>query len=280
MEKSAPGGCAVTGLGLLLGFAAIEGGIVLIAWSLHQMLGSGFHPRSVTGAVAGVLILFAGPQLWFLSAGAHKRVTWRQAVAAAPDLALAGYFIVGWAAPQLIGYKAAASLVGIMVLEFIIIHASVAMVMVPRLLAERPGQHHPWLTGRRAVVGLAVIYSIFAASISAAFKSAWLFIGFWILVGNKFIGDWLAPETQAEERHRQHMARWAMSACLYLVLTFGSIFVPVPRLGAMSASRGAGIWEQYPEQAVMMGALYFALLGFCELYGAFSKVEVKAAETR
>ncbi|TAK84268.1 MAG: hypothetical protein EPO20_14930 [Betaproteobacteria bacterium] len=193
MKEDDGRGCLPVGLGLLLGFVAIEGGIILIASSLHPMLAAdGFHPRWVTGAIAGVLILFAGPQLWFLAAGGRKKVGWAQAAAAAPDLALAGYFVLGWAAPQLIGSKAAGTLVGIMVLEFIIIHASVR-------------RRHP----------------------GAA---------------------------------------------------FGSIFIPVPRLGATSLSRGEGLWEQHPEQAVMMGALYFALLGFCELYGGFTRV--RAADGR
>lgn len=269
MDKNGGRGCFPVGLGLLLGFLAIEGGIVLIAWSLHQMLGSGFHPRSVTGAVAGVLILFAGPQLWFLAAGGRKHITWRQAIAALPDLALAGYFIAGWAAPQLIGGKAAGTLPAIMVLEFIIIHASIGLVAFPQQVkasAEGPW----WKTPRGAFVGLLALYSIAAAGISAAVGTAWLFVGFWILVGNKFIGDWLAPGAQAQERMQQHMGRWAMSAGLYLFLAFGSIVIPVPRLAATSLSRGDGLWETHPEQAVMMGALYFALLGFCELYGGFN----------
>ncbi|MNC96426.1 hypothetical protein D3C83_137920 [compost metagenome] len=52
----------------------------------------------------------------------------------------------------------------------------------------------------------------------------------------------------------------------------GSVFVPVPRLGATSASQGDGLWEQNPEQAVAMGAMYFAALGFCELYGGFRRI--------
>lgn len=280
MDKDDGRGCFPVALGLLLGFAAIEGGMVLIAWSLHQMFGSGFHPRSVTGAVAGVLIVFAGPQLWFLAVGGRKKVTWAQAVAAAPDLALAGYFLVGWAAPQLIGSKAAGTLVGIMVLEFVVIHASVMLVAAPKFDKEHKADAHWWLTGRALTGWLALAYSVSAAGVSAAFGTAWLFIGFWLLIGNKFIGDWLAPAQDQEERFRQHMARWGLSAGLYLLLAFGSIFIPVPRLGATSLSRGDGLWETHPEQAVMMGALYFALLGFCELYGGFNKIEVKAAETR
>jgi hypothetical protein len=281
MKDDGGRGCLPVALGLLLGFVAIEGGIVLIAWSLHHMLGSGFHPRWVTGAVAGVLILFAGPQLWFLAAGGRKHVTWRQAMAAAPDLGLAGWFVLGWAAPQVIGHKAAGLLVGVMVLEFVIIHASIMLVALPMSITRKEGD--PWWKSERgAMAGLVLMYSVFAAGMSAGFKSAWLFIGFWMLVGNKFIGDWLAPAAEAEERKRRHMARWGVSAGLYLLLAMGSIFIPVPRLGAISGSSGDGLWERNPEQAVMLGALYFALLGFCELYGGFNKVSeaTAAAETR
>jgi hypothetical protein len=281
--KGSTEGCLPAGLGILLGFAAIEGGVVLAAASLHQMLGpSSFHPRAITGAVAGVLIASAGPQLWFLATHSRPKVTWRQALAALPDLALAGWFVFGWAAPQVIGSKAAGMLVGVMVMEFIIIHASVMLVAMPKK-AFAGSVERTWWQSERAVVGwLLLLYSIFAAGMSAAFSTAWLFVGFWALIANKFIGDWLAPAAQAEERTRQHMARWGVSAGLYLLLAMGSIFIPVPRLGAISSSRGDGLWEQHPEQAVAMGALYFALLGFCELYGGFNKVQIptEATETR
>jgi hypothetical protein len=273
-KQAGGGGCAPVALGLVLGFAAIEGGIVLTAVSLHQMLAdpSAFHPRAVTGALAGVVIAFAGPQLWFVATRSRPTLNWRQAVASLPDFFLAGWFVLGWAAPQVIGRHAAGMLVGVMVLEFIIIHASVALVAFPQQVA---GEAHglPWWKTRRAVtVWLLLLYSVFAAGISAAFKTVWLFLGFWALVANKFVSDWLSPAALAEERKRRHMARWGTSAALYLLLVAGSIFIPVPRLGAISATRGGGLWEQHPEQAVMMGALYFALLAFCELYGGFDKL--------
>lgn len=279
MEKAeSDSGCALIALGMVAGFAAIEGGVVLIAASLHQILGIGvYHPLAMAGAIAGVLLLFAGPQLWFLATRAWPKVSAAQALAAFPDLALAGWFVLGWAAPQVIGKQAAGMLVGVMVLEFIIIHGSIALVAAPREIAKRAGDGAWWKSERAALAGLALMYSLFAAGISAAFHTAWLFIGFWMLIGNKFIGDWLTPPAQAEERLRRHMARWGLSAGLYLFLTAGSIFIPVPRLAAISGSSGDGLWEQHPEQAVMMGALYFALLGFCELYGGFNKAPAKAA---
>lgn len=265
-------------LGLVAGFAAIEGGIVLVAAALHDLLGSGgYHPLAAAVAVGGVLLLFAGPRLAFLASRAAPKVTAHQALAAAPDLALAGWFVLGWAAPQVIGRQAAGMLVGVMVLEFIIIHASIALVAAPPAIAQKAADGVWWKSEKAVFAGQLLMYSVAAAGISAAFQTAWLFAGFWILMANKFIGDWLTPSAQAEDRMQRHMARWGISAGLYLLLTAGSIFIPVPRLAATSASTGDGLWEQHPEQAVMMGALYFALLGFCELYGGFNKAP---AETR
>jgi hypothetical protein len=273
------GGCLLTALGLVAGFAAIEGGIVLIAASLHQILGAAApHPKATAGATAGFVLVLAGPLLWFLAGRTRPRVTAAQAVAALPDLALAGWFILGWAAPQVIGRQAAGMLVGVMVLEFIIIHASIALVAAPKSIAQKAGGGEWWQSERAAFLGLLLLYSLMAAGISAAFKTAWLFLGFWLLVANKFIGDWLAPAAEAQERMRRHMARWGLSAGLYLLLAFGSIFIPVPRLAAISGTRGGGLWEQHPEQAVMMGAMYFALLGFCELYGGFNSPPAAAVQ--
>lgn len=263
---------------MVAGFAAIEGGVVLIAASLHQILGVGvYHPLAMAGAIGGVVLLFAGPQLWFLSSRAWPRVTAAQALAAFPDLALAGWFVLGWAAPQVIGEQAAGMLVGVMVLEFIIIHASIGLIAFPREIAKKAADGTWWKSERAVFAGLLAMYSVVAAGISAAFHTAWLFIGFWLLIANKFIDDWLTPAAQVEERMQRHMARWGISVGLYFLLTAGSIFIPVPRLAAISGSRGDGLWEQHPEQAVMMGALYFALLGFCELYGGFNKAPAEAA---
>jgi len=229
-EKSDTGaGCALTALGMVAGFAAIEGGILLIAWSLHQILGGApTLQRAITGGVAGVLLLFAGPQLWFASSRYWPRVTVRQAIAAFPDLALAGWFVLGWAAPQVIGTKAAGMLVGVMVLEFIIIHASIALVAAPKVIAQKAAEGVWWRSERAVSAALLLMYSVAAGGISAAFKTAWLFLAFWLLIANKFIGDWLAPASEAQERLQRHGARWGLSAGLYLLLTAGSVFVPVP----------------------------------------------------
>jgi hypothetical protein len=265
---------------LLFSFVAIEGGIVLTAWALHHVLGYG--PGRDTGmaalAVTGVLITFAGPQLRFLARRAWPRVTWRQAAASLPDFSLAGWFVLGWAAPQVTGEYAAGLLSGIVVLEFIIIHASVGLVAFPQQMAREVRAQHWWNTPRAILFWLLLLYSLFAAGISAAFKTGWLFVSFWFLIANKFLDDWLSPAAEAEERRRRHMARWGTSAGLYLFLAFGSIFIPVPRLGAFSVTDGDGLWEQNPEQAVALGALYYAVLGFCELYGGFKKApEAQAA---
>lgn len=274
-------GCLLTGLALVAGFAAIEVGVVVIAVALHLILGAeGYHPLAMAAAIGGVLLIFGGPQLAFLAGSGGPRVTAAQALAAIPDFALSAWFVLGWAAPHMIGKQAAGMLPGLMVLEFAIIHASVALVAAPRAIAQKAG-NGPWWMGERAVfAGLLLLYSLLAAGISAAYQTAWLFIAFWLLMANKFIGDWLAPAAQVEERRHGHIARWGVSAALYFLLAVTSIFIPVPELGAVSASHGDGHWEQHPEQAVAMGALYFALLGLCELYGGFNKVPAAELQTR
>ena len=272
-NKTADGaGCFATLLPLLMGFAAIQGGIVLTAWSLHQIFGdeSERDPTLVFLAGAGIVIVLAGPQLWFAATRSWPRVTWQQSVAALPDFLMAGWFVLGWAAPAVIGMQAAGMLPGVMVLEFIIIHASVGLVAFPQQMARSTRGDRWWKSPRAMMIWLLLMYSVAAAGISASVNTVWLFAGFWFLMANKFIDDWLSPAVEAEERQRRHMARWGTSAAIYLLLAAGSIFIPVPELGAVSASDGEGLWEQNPEQAVAMGAMYFALLAFCELYGAFN----------
>lgn len=270
-ETKSPGGAGC--LFLLLALAAFEGGIVLTAVALHRLLAEpgAFTPAAAGAVVAGVLLSFAGPRLFMRAGRSRPEITWGQAVSSLPNFALAGWFLFGWAAPRMIGAQAAGMLVGVMVLEFIIIHASLGLVAFPGQIAERAPEGAWWKRPAVVTAGLVLLYSAFAAGISAAFSSAWLFLGFWMLLFNKFVSDWLQPAAQSQDRKQEHMARWGASAALYLGLAMGSIFIPVPRLAATSASRGEGLWEQSPEQAVAMGAMYFAALGFCELYGGFRR---------
>jgi hypothetical protein len=278
-ETKTPGGTGC--LLLLLGLATFEGGIVLTAVALHRLLADPgtFAPAAAGAVAAGVLLTFAGSRLFMLAGRSRPDITWGQALGSLPNFALAGWFLFGWAAPRVIGAEAAGMLVGVMVLEFIIIHASVGLVAFPEQIAPRAPDGAWWTSRTALTAGLLLLYSLFAAGISAAFSSAWLFIGFWILFLNKFISDWLQPAAQAQERKQEHMARWGTSAALYLALAMGTIFIPVPRLGATSASQGDGLWEQNPEQAVAMGAMYFAALGFCELYGGFRRIAPQAVTT-
>jgi hypothetical protein len=269
-------GCLRALLALVLGFAALEGGVVLAAVGLHYLLGpAGYTPLAAGLAAGGVLLTLVAPRLLMAIFGARPTITWAQAAASIPDFVLAFWFVLGWAAPQVIGIEAARLLVGIMVLEFVIIHATVGLVAFPQMIAAEAREGSVWRNNTALVFGgMLLVYAMMAAGISAAFKTWWLFLGFAALLGNKFIFDWLSPAQATEERKQQHLARWGTSALFYLLLAFGSIFIPVPRLGAVSGSSGDGIWEVNPEQAVMMGALYFALLAFFELCGGFRRANV------
>lgn len=104
-------------------------------------------------------------------------------IAAFPDLALAGWFVLGWAAPRVIGEQAAGMLVGVMVLEFIIIHASIALVAAQQVIAQKAAEGVWWKSEKAVFAGLLLMYSVAAAGIRAGFHAAWLFIGFCELCG-------------------------------------------------------------------------------------------------
>lgn len=269
-------GCCKVLVTIGLVFGMIEGGIVLVAKSLHGIAAGqpGPDTMEVTWLAIGLLLILIGPLLIFLINCSRPVVTWQQVLAALPDFVLAGCFVIGWAVPKWIGEFSAGILMGIVVLEFIIIHASVGLVGFPEQIAKRvPGQR--WWQTRRAVTGwLLLMYSVFALCISMAFKTVWLFVSFWMLIANKFIDDWLTPAAEAEECKNRHMARWGTSAAIYLLLVAGSILIPVPQLGAYSVTDGDGLWDAHPEQAVVVGAVYFTALAYCELYGVFKMKKV------
>jgi hypothetical protein len=267
--------------GLVFGLGLIEAGVVLTAYSLHQLFAeqaTGMDAAARAGG--GVLLAFVGARACLSIAGASVRVTWRQALASLPDFSMAGWFVVGWAAPEVIGPESAGLLVGVMVLEFIIIHASVMLSVGPEQLAQQVGTARWRSTPRMMTAGLLALYSLFAAGIGAAFQSVWLFVAFWGLMANKFISGWLAPTQGSGRRRQDDLSRWGLSALLYLLLAFGSVAIPVPRLAAVSGSHGSGLWEQEPQQALAMGALYFLLLAFAELYGVFDAAKAAGGEKR
>ena len=151
--------------------------------------------------------------------------------------------------------------VGVMVLEFILIHSG---GVLHHLLEKRAG----W-SGWRQVAVLVAFYLIFALGIALGFKSWWL-LGSFALVMSGRLWSMFAGMTAMDLAIARR--RTVASALLYLGLVFATLFLPVPRGGLTPGvldqvwpDRGGGEWEHKPEKALAMGAAYFLLLGWIEM---------------
>ncbi len=151
--------------------------------------------------------------------------------------------------------------VGILILEFILIHAG---AFLNNLMTQKAGG------GRtKALLGLTAFYSLFGMAIAFAFRSWWLFGTFVSVMAGRM---WSVIAGQDEIGRAISQRRVAASAMLFLLLTFATVFVSVPEGGIdrpllreVWPARGHGLWETKPERALAMGAVYFLLLGLVEL---------------
>lgn len=152
--------------------------------------------------------------------------------------------------------------VGIMVLEFILLHSGGFLLAGTADLNWRDKK--TW----KAVLGMIALYGLFVFGISMAFKT-WMFAGVFILVMlGRLSSHFFQPE-QSKYAIQYHLG---LSIMLYLGAVFASVFIKVPRggitygiLNDVYPDRGSGHWETHPQQALFAGVLYFGVLGLLEL---------------
>ncbi len=152
--------------------------------------------------------------------------------------------------------------VGLMVLEFVLLHSGAFMAMVLKLDAN-PVKRSLML------LGMALLYGLMAWAFSAATDSPALL---WIF-GGVVAGRLLTGIIDREAGFQALMARSGFGVGLYLLVTMLTIFVPVPEWGITSSvvnevypDRGSGLWEKDPERAVAGAAVYFGLMGLLEVF--------------
>ena len=172
---------------------------------------------------------------------------------------VAGCFLVAWWWPlELDGGRWARFGVGIMVAEFVVVHAGAMTAELARGGA----------TYRRAMLALFALYLPFFAAIPWIFGS-WSLAGvFAMLVAGRLLTTFrpTGPREMAAVRRRA-----VVSALLWLLSAGASVALPLPAggidaalLDAVWPDRGTGAWEQEPQRALAMGLAYFALLGWVE----------------
>ena len=191
---------------------------------------------------------------------------------AGPCLLFAVLFFRVWQTPMAIDDGGWVKLgVGIMVLEFILVHSG----GVFGALAERKDDDGMprGLRGRvLMMLALVCFYTVFAVTFSVVFDNWSLFWIFcWVTVSRL-----LTMILDARYGSRIMTARTKISALLYLCCMFLSCVVRIPRggltrevLDAVYPTRGDGIWETDPQQALLAGMVYFGLLGLWELTAPF-----------
>ena len=184
---------------------------------------------------------------------------WRAMVDVASDASVAATYLVAWIAPAWVGgERGVATLVGLMVLEFVVIHSSAFLGSAA--LAGKMSREN-----LKAVLGFGLLYLVFALGIAIGFKNPWFLVGFVGLHANRLVPVLLGRGVSSVDG-AAWMGRWAFGAIFYLGSTFATVLLPVPHLGVRFSLHGygSGAWIDDPERALAMGFLYYsaqALLG-------------------
>jgi hypothetical protein len=174
---------------------------------------------------------------------------------------MSGMFVVAWWWPRTLDQGRWVKLgVGVLVLEFILIHSGAFLNF---FMTQKAG----WARDRK-LIGLTAYYALFGGAIAFAFQSWWI-LGSFVLVMSGRLWSVFAGQNDMDRAVSQR--RVAASAMLFLGLTFATLFAPVPRggitdplLNEVWPTRKSGVWERQPERALAMGAIYFLLLGLVE----------------
>jgi hypothetical protein len=184
---------------------------------------------------------------------------WRGLGAALPDFALAAFLLSVWRDPLGRGDGMVGHLLLLMLLEFIIVHASGFMAGIIHGPGTRPRK-----VGRLFLLGL--LESIFVGGFSISFRAWWPFWSFWGLTINRMLGVLLNPVGD-NDPGRFLGRHWAMSVVFYLGGTFLTLVAPVPRLGITEAVlprlglEGGGVWIEEPWRVLAFGVVYFTAQG-------------------
>lgn len=171
---------------------------------------------------------------------------------ATPDALLAGTFLLTWINPHWREPSPVRYLMLLMLLEFIIIHAS-AMMLGCAAVASR---------SRRTLTmfGFGLFYTLFVAGFALAFQTWWPLVSFWGLMLNRMLGSLLGWSEDGFSK-QESQRTWGLSAVAYITCVFLTILLPVPRLGIVNTATlgltGGGLWVSEPHRLLAFGALYY-----------------------
>jgi len=151
--------------------------------------------------------------------------------------------------------------VGLLLLEFILLHSGAFMMGVLGQQKDRRQQF-------KGAIALLTFYSLMVWAFAKSLDTPALI---WIFAGI-ILGRSLNLLLNPKDSKQAIMARSAIGVLFYLLVVFGTVFLPIPELGISSSvlnevypDRGGGLWEREPERAIAGAALYFFLIGLAEI---------------
>jgi len=142
-------------------------------------------------------------------------------LATLPTFAVAATFLVTWIAPDALGANMLQDLLCLMMLEFVLMHASVMLGAMPLMAKTRAGK-------LRIVAGLAVAYSVFGVGLPLAWDALWLAGSFGALVVGKLVAVRHIPD---EGRIKVQLVTWGCTIACFILFVAGAAVFPFPRLG-------------------------------------------------
>jgi len=196
--------------------------------------------------------------------GMPRPITPQAAAAALPDFAFAAVCLIAWVRPDLLLENSLTYIMLAMLLEFIVVH-SAAFLGTVMFSAGDP---------RKKAMGMLALggfYTLFVGGFSLGFKTWWPLVSFWGLMLNRLMSVLVGHAPSVDQKALVQRG-WAVSAMAYLFGCFVTVLLPIPRLGITSeiVSRanlpGDGLWVDQPWRVVAFGFLYFAAVGWSELY--------------
>lgn len=189
----------------------------------------------------------------------HTRALPWRILAALPDAITASVFLVLWVAPFAFGESGVRNGMLLMLVEFVLIHAT---AMMGGAMESRESR----LAQLKVVLGFSLFYALFIAAFAFSFREWWPVYAFlWLLLA-KLMRIFGAADS--EQAHQRRQSDWALACMLYLLGCFATLLLPLPRLGISRdvlpqlGLSGSGEWVDNPHTVIAFGALYFGLLAW------------------
>jgi hypothetical protein len=195
-----------------------------------------------------------------------RDVPWRKLLASLPDFAMAALFVAVWVAPTAFPRDQLRGLALVMLLEFLMMHASVLLGAVLNDLAKGESKR----TALLMFGALALCYLAFVAFLAAGFGSWWPWVAFAWLAASKLAGWWFSPARRADEAGRQNTI-WIVSLLVLMFAFFPTALLPWPAAGltpevvATLEVAGFGAWVDAPQSLCLYGFVYFVACGIMRI---------------